>query len=406
MATKKISELPAGVALTGPEVAPFVQSGATVGIDADAVKTYALGDFSAFGLTFGALSGAPAARTALAVYSSAQVDAGFQPLDADLTIYAGITPSANVQSLLGAASYAAMRTQLTLVIGTNVQAYSANLTTFAGITPSADVQTMLAAANNAAIRAAIGAGTGGGTVTASGSPSSGYLAKWTSATDLTKTDLSGDVTTSGGVATTIANSAVTLAKIANAAANSRWLGAGAAGSGGAYTENTFGNGLTVSGTALAVNYAAASDLNTGTDTVKAINSDVLAGSNHGIRYIAVALNGTTALTTSEKGYVRIPAALTGMNLVTVAASVGTGAAGSSSSGDPTFTVKNVTDGNQMLSTSLTVDANEYTSATAAIAAAINASFDDVVTDDLIEVACTTAGTGTTYATVTLGFQLP
>ena len=95
-----------------------------------------------------------------------------------------------------------------------------------------------------------------------------------------------------------------------------------------------------------------------------------------------------------------------MNLVSVAATVGTGAAGSSSSGTPTFTVKNVTDSNQMLSTSLTVDASEYTSATAAVPAVINASFDDVVTDDLIEVAVTTAGTGVTYATCTLGFQLP
>ncbi len=94
-----------------------------------------------------------------------------------------------------------------------------------------------------------------------------------------------------------------------------------------------------------------------------------------------------------------------MNLVSVTGSVGTGAAGASSSGTPTFTVKNVTDNNQMLSTSLTIDANEYTSATAATPVAINTSFDDVATDDLIEVAVTTAGTGVTYAVVTLGFQL-
>jgi hypothetical protein len=125
-----------------------------------------------------------------------------------------------------------------------------------------------------------------------------------------------------------------------------------------------------------------------------------------IRYVQCALNGTTALTTSEKAYFRIPAGLTGMNLVSVAASVGTGAAGSSSSGTPTFTVRNVTDNQQMLSTSLTVDASEYTSATAAAAAVIDTTKDDVVSDDLIEVAVTTAGTGTLYAQVVLGFQLP
>lgn len=64
------------------------------------------------------------------------------------------------------------------------------------------------------------------------------------------TQLTGDViaTGPGSVAATIANAAVTLAKIANAAANSKWLGSGAAGSGAAYTENSFGNGLEVSGT--------------------------------------------------------------------------------------------------------------------------------------------------------------
>lgn len=142
-----------------------------------------------------------------------------------------------------------------------------------------------------------------------------------------------------------------------------------------------------------------------TDTLT--NKDLSSSTNkRPIQYVACSLNGTTALTTSDKAYFRIPSAFTGMNLVTVQATVGTGASGSSSSGIPTFTVKNVTDGNQMLSTNLTVDASEYTSATAATAAVINTSFDDVVTDDLIEVACTVAGTGVTYATITLWFQLP
>ena len=150
----------------------------------------------------------------------------------------------------------------------------------------------------------------------------------------------------------------------------------------------------------------ASEVNTGTDAARSVTPDSLAGSNLGIRYVPIQLNGTTALTTSEEYYFRVPAALTGMNLVSVSASVGTGAAGSSSSGTPTFTVTNVTDTSTMLSTSLTVDANEYTSATAAVAAVIDTGEDDVVTDDLIKVATTVAGTGVTYATVTLGFQLP
>lgn len=155
-----------------------------------------------------------------------------------------------------------------------------------------------------------------------------------------------------------------------------------------------------------VELAIASEVNTGTDNARAVTPDGLAGSNFGIRYYPVALNGSTALTTSDKFYFRIPAGLTGMNLVSVTGTVGTGASGSSSSGTPTFTVKNVTDNNQMLSTSLTIDANEYTSATAVTAVVIDTTKDDVVTDDLIEVACTVAGTGTTYTVITLGFQLP
>lgn len=79
-------------------------------------------------------------------------DIGAQASDADLTTYAGITPAANVQTFLGAADYAAMRTQLGLVIGTNVQAWNANLDTFALIAPAANTVTFLGAANYAAMR--------------------------------------------------------------------------------------------------------------------------------------------------------------------------------------------------------------------------------------------------------------
>lgn len=72
---------------------------------------------------------------------------------------------------------------------------------------------------------------GGGTVTTTGSPASGNLAKFSGATSITNGDLSGDVTTSGTLATTIANDVVTYAKMQNVSAKKRALGRNTAGSG-------------------------------------------------------------------------------------------------------------------------------------------------------------------------------
>jgi hypothetical protein len=105
-----------------------------------------------------------------------------------------------------------------------------------------------------------GAAGGGGTVTTTGSPASGFLAFFSGATSITSGDLSGDVSTSGTGATTIGAlkiatgmvqaSAITLAKIQNAAASSKLLGSGASGSGSAYVEITLGTNLSMSGTTL------------------------------------------------------------------------------------------------------------------------------------------------------------
>jgi len=62
-----------------------------------------------------------------------------------------------------------------------------------------------------------GGGGGSGTVTTTGTPASGNLTKFSGATSITNGDLSGDVTTSGTLVTTISASAVSLAKMANVA---------------------------------------------------------------------------------------------------------------------------------------------------------------------------------------------
>ena len=69
-----------------------------------------------------------------------------------------------------------------------------------------------------------GGGGGSGTVTTTGTPSSGNLTKFSGLTSITNGDLSGDVTTSGTLAVTIANDVVTYAKMQDVSATSRILG--------------------------------------------------------------------------------------------------------------------------------------------------------------------------------------
>lgn len=65
--------------------------------------------------------------------TSGAIGVSVQAHDADLTTWAGLTPSANAQSLVTAADYAAMRGLLDLEIGVDLQAYDAGLSDIAGL---------------------------------------------------------------------------------------------------------------------------------------------------------------------------------------------------------------------------------------------------------------------------------
>lgn len=153
-----------------------------------------------------------------------------------------------------------------------------------------------------------------------------------------------------------------------------------------------------------VELAVASEVNTGTSEALAVTPDALAGSTLGKRVVQIkVIDDATALTSGDgKAYIVIPSELNGMNLVDAGAMVST----VSSSGTPTYQIHNVTDSQDMLSTRITIDANENTSYTAATAPVINTSYDDVATGDILRIDKDVAGTGEKGDTIMLSFQLP
>lgn len=154
-----------------------------------------------------------------------------------------------------------------------------------------------------------------------------------------------------------------------------------------------------------VELAIASEVDTGTSAVLAVTPDALAGANIGIRYVQITCfdYATNTAIGDGKGYFHVPPALNGMNLVYVHAKVIT--AGTTNTTD--IQIANVTDSVDMLSTKITIDSGETGSDTAATAAVIDTTKDDVATNDLLRIdvdaISTTAAKG---LIITMGFALP
>lgn len=165
-------------------------------------------------------------------------------------------------------------------------------------------------------------------------------------------------------------------------------------------------------TAGKVELATTAETNTGTDTVRAVTPDGLAGSYAGTKPLGLLLfaSASNVTTGDKRACVRVPQSYNGMNLVSVGADVST----TSSSGTPTVQISRGRQSSptsapsfvDMLSTAITIDASEYDSIDATTPAVINSSNDDVLHGDVICADVDVAGTGTKGLMVNMEFRLP
>lgn len=144
------------------------------------------------------------------------------------------------------------------------------------------------------------------------------------------------------------------------------------------------------------------DINTAEADIVALEADVTPTALTRIVVIKVIADATALTTGDGKTYFTVPAELNGMDLVSVGAHVYT----VSSSGTPTVQIYNLTQSVDMLTTRVTIDANEKDSKDATAAAVIDTANDDVATGDEIRIDVDVAGTGTAGLEVRLGFRLP
>lgn len=161
-----------------------------------------------------------------------------------------------------------------------------------------------------------------------------------------------------------------------------------------------------------VELAITSEVNTGTDTARAVTPDALAGSYAGTKSERIyTLDANYLVTTGDgKAEFVVTPDMVGMNLVGCGAVVRT----TSSSGLPTIQLARGRQANattahafvDMLSTRITIDVGEYDSQNATTPAVIDTSNDDLALGDIIRVDIDTAGTGTKGMHVWIIARLP
>lgn len=155
-----------------------------------------------------------------------------------------------------------------------------------------------------------------------------------------------------------------------------------------------------------------STTNTGTSTTTYVTPDGLAGSIFGTPPLTTIITDTSYLLTTgdDKARTTIPSSYNGMNVVSVNCQIAT----ASSSGTPTFTLERGRRSSatsaptwvDVLSTAITIDANEFDSKDATTPAVINASNDDVATGDYFRWNVDGVGTGSRGLICEYSLRLP
>lgn len=155
-----------------------------------------------------------------------------------------------------------------------------------------------------------------------------------------------------------------------------------------------------------VELAIASEVNTGTDTERAITPDALAGSSLGSKeavWVIVDSDAVTAVADGKKAFV-VPATMNGMNLIDVTASVHD--LNSASGGTTTVVLRRVREAAavDMTSTGVTIAFGDYTASDEVV----DAANDDLVTGDKIyvDVDAVTTGAVQKGLSVIAVFRLP
>ena len=162
-------------------------------------------------------------------------------------------------------------------------------------------------------------------------------------------------------------------------------------------------GTVVSGNADAiVTKASKAEITTGTEPVKVITPDTLAGSGYGKRTMSVLVNDSVELVSGNgRAYFpRIPSYLNGWKIIEVAANMVAGTA------LVVVQLHNLTQTADILTVELTIDANEKDSKDATTPAVIDTGENTLATGDRIRVDVDDEGAGTTWYDVQITAQLP